>query len=67
MANNIIEVDRMEHNVCELMCIKCYYRYIGVYPAATPLKELQCPNCGYTGGIFKTGQDLGTAHVEWKE
>lgn len=45
------------HEVCELICVKCGYRYIGVYPQGTLLKDLECPNCG-KGYIIKTGQNI---------
>lgn len=55
---DIIDINKNQpHEVAELMCIKCYHRYIGVYPQATLLKDLECENCG-KGFIIKTGQTL---------
>ena len=55
---DIIDINKNQpHEVSELICIKCYYRYIGVYPQATLLKDLECENCG-KGFIIKTGQIL---------
>ena len=49
--------DKRPHEVAELMCVKCFHRYIGMYLETTPLKHLKCPNCG-RGFIIKTGQTL---------
>lgn len=49
--------EKQPHEVAELICIKCYHRYIGVYPSTTLLKDLECENCG-KGFIIKTGQTL---------
>ena len=48
--------DYKNHAVCELICVKCYHRYIGVYPVGTKLKDLECETCG-CGYIIKTGED----------
>jgi len=47
----------MEHEVSELICLKCLNRWIGVYPSKTPLKQLEC-KCGAIGYVIKTGQTL---------
>ena len=55
---DIIDINKNQpHEVSELICIKCYHRYIGVYPQATLLKDLECENCG-KGFIIKIGQIL---------
>jgi len=46
------------HETAEMMCVKCYYRYQGVWPEQTLLKNLECPHCKKTGGIIKTGQTI---------
>lgn len=46
------------HEVCELICVKCFYRYIGVFHTKTLLKDMECPNCEEFGHLIKTGQDL---------
>jgi len=56
MSTSNIE-DNIPHELAELMCIKCGTRWIGVYPASTLLKDLQCP-CGLKGFVIKTGQTL---------
>ena len=47
----------MEHEVSELICLKCLHRWIGVYPSATLLKDIEC-KCGAVGYVIKTGQTL---------
>ena len=47
----------MEHEVAELICLKCLHRWIGVYPSATLLKDIEC-TCGAVGYVIKTGQTL---------
>lgn len=49
--------DNIEHEVSELICLKCLNRWIGVYPSETPLKQLEC-KCGEIGYVIKTGQIL---------
>lgn len=48
-------LDNIEHEVAELICLKCLQRWIGVY--YTPLKEIVC-ECGAKGYIIKTGQTI---------
>lgn len=49
--------DDTEYEVAELMCLKCLNRWIGVYPAELPLKDIEC-KCGEIGYVVKTGQTL---------
>lgn len=49
--------DNMPHEISELMCLKCFKRWIGVYPESLLLKEIECP-CGEVGYVIKTGQTL---------
>ena len=46
-----------EHEVCELICLKCLNRWIGVFPTKTLLKNLEC-KCGEIGYVIKTGQTI---------
>ena len=50
--------DNLEHEVAELICLKCFYRWIGVYPEACALKQIECRECGEIGYVIKTGQTL---------
>lgn len=45
----------MEHTMSEVICVKCYDRHYCVRPTITPLKDLECKNCG-AGFIIETGQ-----------
>ena len=53
----IIIEDNIEHEVSELICLKCLNRWIGVYSSETPLNQLEC-KCGEIGYVIKTGQTL---------
>lgn len=55
ISNDLI-TDR-EHEVSELICLKCLERWVGVYPTVSQLKDMECV-CGYTGYIIKTGQTI---------
>ena len=57
MINDIMK--NQPHEVSELICLKCLKRAIHVYPKRTLLKDLEC-NCGETGFLIKTGQELQT-------
>lgn len=54
--NKIIELEtHLPHKVSEVICVKCYKRWIAVRPTDTLLKELECPNCG-AGYVIETGE-----------
>ena len=44
------------HTVSEVICLKCYKRWISVRPTYTLLIDLECPNCG-AGYVIETGQE----------
>ena len=46
------------HEVMEVMCVKCYSRWIATFPTGILLKDLQCPSCNNTGFVIATGQPL---------
>ncbi len=55
---DIIDINmNKEHEVAELICLKCLNRWIGVYPTSVPLKDAEC-ECGAKGFIIKTGQTI---------
>ena len=55
---NVIKIeDNLEHEVAELICLKCLNRWIGVYPSVVTLKNIEC-KCGAVGYVIKTGQTL---------
>ena len=56
--SKVIDIEtNMEHEVAELICLKCLDRWIGVYPSKVPLKEIEC-KCGAIGYVIKTGQTI---------
>lgn len=52
------------HEVCELICIQCGHRYVGMYPESTLLKNLECPVCSKVGWIIKTGQTIDSSMID---
>lgn len=59
----VVDIEsNMEHEVAELICLKCLDRWIGVYPATVPLKDIEC-KCGAIGYVIKTGQTLESEGV----
>ena len=56
--DNVVDIDANEpHEVAEVICVRCYYRFVAVMREYAPLKDLECPNCKKTGAIIKTGQE----------
>ena len=63
MKNNIVNIDDYRpHEVSELICLKCFHRWIGVYPEYTLLKDLEC-KCGEVGYVIKTGQTVVSINI----
>lgn len=50
--------DYKPHEYAELICLKCFKRWIGIYQETTLLKDLECPQCEKIGFVIKTGQTL---------
>ena len=50
--------DYKPHTVSEVICIRCGKRWICVRPSETLLKDLECPDCGESGFVVETGQEL---------
>lgn len=57
MSTIIAMENHLPHKVSEVICIKCYKRWIAVRPADVLLKELECPNCGKSY-VIETGETL---------
>lgn len=54
----VVELEKnLPHEVAELICLKCYHRWIGVYPQSILLKDIEC-KCGEVGYVIKTGQTI---------
>ena len=43
--------------VSEVICIKCFKRWIAVRPEATKLRDLECENCG-AGYVIESGERI---------
>lgn len=53
---NIIDFEaELPHCSAEVICVNCFHRYVAVWPQATPMKELECSECGRIGTIITTG------------
>lgn len=56
MATIPIELN-MPHKVSEVICVKCFKRWIAVRPEQTLLKDLECKKCGQ-GFVIETGEAI---------
>ena len=57
--DNITPIEeKMPHKVSEVICVRCVHRWIDVRPVGTLLKVLVCPECGMTGGVIETGEEI---------
>lgn len=55
----ILDINKNKpHEVSELICIKCCFRWYGAYSRDIQLKNMICPNCNTIGAIIKTGQSI---------
>ena len=45
------------HNVSEVICVKCFDRWICVRPVEVKLKDIECENCG-KGYVIETGEEF---------
>lgn len=59
-SSNVIDFQQvvescLPHIVSEVICIKCYRRWIAVRPVGTLLKNLECNDCG-AGFVIETGE-----------
>ena len=55
--NVLYFADSFPHEAAELICLKCFHRWIGVYPETLLLKDIEC-TCGSVGFVIKTGQTI---------
>lgn len=49
--------EKTPHKVSEVICVKCYHRYICARPVNVLLKNLECEKCG-AGFIIETGENI---------
>jgi len=55
--SNIIQLETyLPHKTSEVICVKCYKRWIATRPVNVLLKELECPNCEKIGYVIETGE-----------
>lgn len=57
--NKVINIEdhlKVGHEVSEVICVKCGYRWIAVRPEGTLLKDIECEYCGQ-GFVIETGQE----------
>ena len=57
MAKTVNIEEYQLQEVSEVICLKCYKRWIAVYPIKCWLKDLEC-KCGAVGYVIKTGQTI---------
>ena len=50
--------EKQPHEVCELICINCKRRWVGVFPSDSLLVDLYCPGCEQSGYVIMTGQPV---------
>lgn len=41
-----------------VICIRCLHRWNSTHPAMVLLENIECPECGKTGGVIRTGDEL---------
>jgi hypothetical protein len=52
--------EKTPHKVSEVICVKCYHRFISVRPVNVLLKNLECEKCG-AGFIIETGENADSS------
>jgi len=45
-----------ENKVSQVICLRCFRRWIAARPVGTRLNELECPDCGQQGFAIETGE-----------
>jgi DNA polymerase III alpha subunit (gram-positive type) len=57
--NNIVDINaNCPHQVQELICAECKFRWISVRPFGLHLRNMECPKCLKFGYIIATGEIL---------
>ena len=44
------------YKVSEVICLRCYWRWIAARPTETNLFRLECPKCEMNGYAIETGE-----------
>jgi len=50
--------EKTPHKVSEVICVKCFHRWVAIRPVGTLLKDLHCEGCG-AGFVIETGETEG--------
>ncbi len=45
-----------ENKISQVICLKCYRRWVAARPVETKLDELECPDCHGQGFAIETGE-----------
>ena len=55
---NSPSASELTYKVSEVICVKCWTRWLAARPGSVHLSELECAGCGETGGVIETGEVL---------
>ena len=55
--------DNKPHKVSEVICIRCYTRWLAVRPIFTKLKDIECYHCG-SGYVIETGEEIENTDLQ---
>jgi len=56
--SNIIDIQHKQpHKISEVVCVKCFQRWIAIRPCNSKLKDMECNLCGQ-GFIIETGENI---------
>ena len=59
MNATVIDIEEYKpHRVSQVICLKCYKRWISVRNENIRLYELECPQCKKSGYVIETGEIL---------
>lgn len=56
--DSILSSEKEPFDVSEVICVKCWTRWLCVRPSCVFLSQLECAGCHETGGVIETGEDL---------
>lgn len=55
-ASNVVILDEHRPHVrSEVICVKCHYRAVAIFPARVLLRDIICGGCGEMEGLITTG------------
>lgn len=57
LPGEVVEIDSMRpHKTSEVICVRCYQRWIAVRPEDARLADLECPACHRQKYTIETGE-----------